>query len=77
MELVTELMGVDGGRAVDYAQIEREMAERTAAVERAPHQSLLAELDVDAHFVTGVHLLRPTLSCYITGAASSLVVKNA
>lgn len=46
MELVTELMGVDGGRAVDYAQIEREMAERTAAVERAPHQSLLAELDV-------------------------------
>jgi len=37
-----------GGRAVDYAQIEREMGERTAAVERATHQSLLAGLDVDA-----------------------------
>lgn len=38
----------DGGRAVDYAQIERELGERTAAVERAAHQSILAGLDIDA-----------------------------
>lgn len=37
-----------GGRAVDYAQIERDMGERTAAIERAAHQSILAALDVDA-----------------------------
>jgi hypothetical protein len=38
----------DGGRAVRYAQIEREVAERTAEVERATHHSILATLDVDA-----------------------------
>lgn len=38
----------DGGRAVDYAQIERELGERTAAVERAAHQRLLTALDIDA-----------------------------
>ena len=37
-----------GGRAVDYAQIERDIGERTAAVERAAHQSVLTALDVDA-----------------------------
>ena len=37
-----------GGRAVDYAQIERDVGARTAAVERAAHQSILATLDVDA-----------------------------
>jgi len=37
-----------GGRAVDYAQMEREMGERSAAVERAAHQSILRALDVDA-----------------------------
>lgn len=37
-----------GGRAVDYARIEREVGERTAAVERAAHASILAALDVDA-----------------------------
>jgi len=37
-----------GGRAVDYARIERDVGERTAAVERAAHQSILAALDVDA-----------------------------
>jgi hypothetical protein len=36
------------GRAVDYAQMEREMGERSAAVERAAHQSILRALDVDA-----------------------------
>jgi hypothetical protein len=38
----------DGGRGVDYAQIERQVAERTAAVERATHQTILTSLDVDA-----------------------------
>jgi hypothetical protein len=37
-----------GGRAVEYAHIERELGERTAAVERAAHQSILTALDVDA-----------------------------
>jgi len=37
-----------GGRAVDYAQIERDVGARTAAVERAAHQTILATLDVDA-----------------------------
>lgn len=55
-DAVTELVGgverarrrAHGGRAVDYAQIERELGERTAAVERAAHQSILAALDIDA-----------------------------
>jgi hypothetical protein len=38
----------EGGRAVEYAQVEREVGERTAAVERAAHQSMLAALDIDA-----------------------------
>ena len=38
----------DGGRALDYAQIERELGERTAAVERAAHESILTALDIDA-----------------------------
>lgn len=37
-----------GGRAVDYAQIEREVGERTAEVERAAHLAILTALDVDA-----------------------------
>jgi hypothetical protein len=37
-----------GGRAVDYAHIERELGARTAAVERAAHQSILGTLDLDA-----------------------------
>ena len=37
-----------GGRALEYAQIEREVGERTAEVERATHQRILAALDVDA-----------------------------
>jgi hypothetical protein len=51
-ELVTSVeraqRRADGGRAVDYAHIEREIGERTAAIERAAHQSILAALDVDA-----------------------------
>lgn len=38
----------DGGRALHYAQIERDVAARTAEVERATHQTILATLDVDA-----------------------------
>lgn len=37
-----------GGRSMDYAQIEREVGERTAEVERAAHQHILSGLDVDA-----------------------------
>lgn len=37
-----------GGRAVDYADIEREVGARAADVERAAHQSILTALDVDA-----------------------------
>lgn len=37
-----------GGRAVDYAQIEREVGKRTAEVERAAHRRMLTALDVDA-----------------------------
>lgn len=37
-----------GGRAVDYGQIEREVGERAAEVERAAHQRILSALDVDA-----------------------------
>lgn len=37
-----------GGRAVDYAETERAIAERTAAVERAAHVEVLRSLDVDA-----------------------------
>lgn len=51
-QLVTSVERVqrraDGGRAVDYAQIEREIGERVAAIERAAHQAILATLDVDA-----------------------------
>jgi hypothetical protein len=36
-----------GGRAVDYAHIEREVGAETAAVERAAHQSILAAFDLD------------------------------
>jgi hypothetical protein len=37
-----------GGRAVDYAQIEREVGEGAAEVERAAHHRILTALDVDA-----------------------------
>lgn len=37
-----------GGRAVEYARVEREIGERTAEIERAVHAQLLASLDVDA-----------------------------
>jgi hypothetical protein len=36
-----------GGRALDYASIERDVSERAAAIERAAHQRILTALDVD------------------------------
>ena len=48
----------DGGRAVDYAPVERELGERIAAIEQAAHQTILAALDIDAPLVRieGAHL---------------------
>ena len=43
--------GHDGGRAVDYAPVERELGERTAAIERAAHHTILAGLHIDAPLV--------------------------
>jgi hypothetical protein len=36
-----------GGRAIDYATIERQVAANAAAIERASHQAMLQGLDVD------------------------------
>jgi hypothetical protein len=36
-----------GGRAVDYGEIERQLADGAAAIERAGHQAVLQGLDVD------------------------------
>lgn len=41
-----------GGRALEYARVEREVGQRAAEVERAAHQGILAGLDVDAPQVT-------------------------
>jgi len=37
-----------GGRAIDYAEVETTMAERTAELERAAHAEVLAALDIDS-----------------------------
>lgn len=37
-----------GGRALEYARVEREVGQRAAEVERAAHQGILASLDIDA-----------------------------
>jgi len=39
--------GALGGKAVDYAVVERKVAEATAGVERAAHQAVLQSLDID------------------------------
>ena len=39
------------GKSIDYAKIEREVSDLTAAIERAAHQGLLAGLDLDAEKV--------------------------
>jgi hypothetical protein len=45
---VAAVRSSSGGRAVDYAQTERVIAERTSAIERAAHAEVLRSLDVDA-----------------------------
>ena len=40
-----------GGEAVDYAAVEREIAEQNAAVERAAHGCALGAMEVDGHRV--------------------------
>lgn len=40
-----------GGRSVDYAQTERDVSDRVAAIERAVHQALLSRLDLDCERV--------------------------
>jgi hypothetical protein len=69
-----------GGRALDYAQIEREVGERTAEVERAAHQRMLTALDVDAptvvidgHVHTRVHR---TEGRYYTLAGDVVVMRS-
>ena len=37
----------EGGKALNYAEIEQQLAESTATVERASHQVVLQGLDVD------------------------------
>jgi hypothetical protein len=37
-----------GGKAIDYARVERTIGEKTAAIERAAHQAILRSLDIDA-----------------------------
>ena len=45
---VTAARSSSGGRAVDYAETEKAIAEQTAAIERAAHAEVLRSLDVDA-----------------------------
>src|SRR5436190_19461448 len=45
------VQGSSKSAAVDYAAIEREIAERTAAVERGAHEILLARHEVDSERV--------------------------
>jgi len=40
-----------GGKAVDYARVERDVAEQAAAIERAAHRGILHSLDVDREYV--------------------------
>jgi len=48
-EHVTQVVGRGAdGKAVDYAQVERNVGELVAAVERAAHQAILRSLDLDA-----------------------------
>lgn len=35
------------GRAVDYAKVEQEIAEKTGAIEREGHKEILQSLDID------------------------------
>ena len=66
-----------GGRAVDYAETERAIAERTAAMERAAHVEVLRSLDVDVPHIRVRGQLFAKLSrepgTYYTMAGESVV----
>jgi len=47
-EVARQVREGEGRRRVDYAGFERQLAEKTAAMERAGHQAALSALDVDA-----------------------------
>ena len=39
--------GTGGGKAVDYARVERAIAEEAGGIERAAHRAILQALDID------------------------------
>jgi hypothetical protein len=70
----------EGGRALDYGQVEREVGARVADVERAAHRRLLTALDVDApavvidgHVHTRVHRVEGR---YYTLAGDVVVMRS-
>src|SRR6266849_4502659 len=46
-ELKRTITGTGGGKAVDYGAVEDRIAERARRMERASHQAILEELDID------------------------------
>lgn len=46
-QLSVQMKATDGGRAVDYTDVECRLGEHAAAIERAAHRALLTSLDVD------------------------------
>ena len=36
-----------GGKAIDYAEVERAISEETGGIERAAHRAILQSLDID------------------------------
>ena len=52
VDVAKEAIGASaGGKAIDYAAVERNMAEASAAVERSGHEAVLRSLDVNAKHV--------------------------
>jgi hypothetical protein len=41
-----------GGKALDYARVEREVAAGVQAIERSAHRAILQRLDVDREYVS-------------------------
>lgn len=54
------LGGLAGGKAIDYAAVERSVSERTGEIECASHQGILRALDIDvpAVLIGGVRYIR-------------------
>jgi hypothetical protein len=46
-QVETTWRSTGGGKALDYPEIERQLAEGAAAIERASHQAVLPSLEVD------------------------------